>query len=311
VLPPEIDERFLPLRGRPGAGVVYRPQLAGFGRVRFADRQLGVDRTEQPVLLAAIGDDGEVDWYGAAEIELAAEDLERRPAGGEAGFAPLPAAAGDPRSYRGWEKELADALYRGRRIELRAYPPLGLVSTPEEDERDFRIRLAETAREDRDRRTAELRERYAKRAAPLAERRRRAEQRVEREREQADRRKQDLWISVGSTVVSAFLGRKLVSRSSLGRATTAARGVGRAVGEARDVARAAEDVAAIDRAAAELDAELEAEIAALDDRLDPATVALDTVTVEPRRSDVEVRGVVLAWVPYRHGADGLAEPAWS
>ena len=57
----------------------------------------------------------------------------------------------------------------------------------------------------------------------------------------------------------------------------------------------------------ELARELEEQIEQLEDRFDPEAEELRTESVRPRKSDIEVRMVALAWCPYRRG--GL-EPAW-
>ena len=310
VLPPGIEQGFLPLRGRPEGGTVYRPHLLGLARVRYVDAAKKVDRTDELALLAPVPERaGDADWYDARALEPAAAELESEPADGNVAFAPLPAPGGDPKSYAPWAKGLSDALYRTRTLDLFACPALDQLSTPGEVERAFRIRLAEAAREARDRATEELRRKYGSKVAALEERQRRAEQRVEREREQAHHQQLQTAVSFGATLLGAFLGRKRVSVGTLGRATTAARGVGRSVKESQDVARAQEDVAAVRRAVADLQTELQTEVDATSARYDPTALVLERVAVKPRRADVEVRKVALAWAPYRPGAGG-PEPAW-
>jgi hypothetical protein len=170
-----------------------------------------------------------------------------------------------------------------------------MVSRPGEDEREFRGRLAQAAREARDREVDELRQRYAARVAAAAERVRRAEGTVARERQQASQQKLQTAISLGSTVLGAILGRRALGSGSLGRATTAARGMSRSAKEHADVARAEEGAEAARHRLAELEAELQSRAAEIGAAL--ADEALATVTVRPRKSDVEVRRVALAWVP--------------
>ena len=311
VLPPGIDQRFLPFRGRPEAGLVYRPALLGLARVHFADDKRGVDQADEVALLAPFAESSaEVDWYGAATLELGLDDLEAGPADAGAAFAPLPGAAADPKRYAGWEKDLGDALYRTRSLDLFSCAALSAVSKPGESERDFRIRLAEAAREERDRRTAALRQKYAKQAATFEERKRRAEQKVAVQREQSQQAKLQTAVSFGATLLGAFLGRKSFSAGTLGRASTAVRGVSRSMKESQDVARAREDLAAVQQSMADLDAQLKVELDALAASYDPTAIALEPLAIKPRRSDVEVRKVALAWAPYRPGAGGAPEPAW-
>jgi hypothetical protein len=298
VLPPEIDQRFVPLRGRPEVAPLYQPRLLGLARVHFVDERKGIDHLEELALLSPLPERAtDVDWFDAKPLELAVDDLEAAPGDPAAAFAPLPASGSDPRSYPGWAKDLADALYRTRQLALFTCAALNEVSKPGEGEREFRIRLTESAREARDRETEALRRKYAAKMSSLEERQRRAEQRVSREREQAQQQKLQTALSFGATVLGAFLGRKRITTGTLGRASTAFRGVGRSFKEAQDVAHAEEDVTAVQQALADLESELKGETDRLAATYDPTAVTLEPLALKPRRADVDVRVVALAWAP--------------
>ena len=96
---------------------------------------------------------------------------------------------------------------------------------------------------------------------------------VEGESEQASSQKLQKAISVGATIVSAFLGRKTTSATTIGRATTAARGVGKSVKESDDIERARQTVAAIDDQRKQLEDELREEVAKLEATTDVYPVA--------------------------------------
>jgi hypothetical protein len=76
---------------------------------------------------------------------------------------------------------------------------------------------------------------------------------VERESEQVTQQGLQAAISIGTTLIGAFLGRKAVTASTLGRATTAVRGAGRVLKERQDVGRAKETVEALQQQLADLD----------------------------------------------------------
>ena len=118
----------------------------------------------------------------------------------------------------------------------------------------------------------------------------RAETRVEREQSQYDQQKLQTGISMGATVLGAIFGRR-----GLGGATTAARGAGRAAREREDVRRAEEEVRDLEEAMRALNAELEEEVRTLqaDDEVD--ALELEEVVVRPRKSDLEVSDLRLAW----------------
>ena len=221
VLPPDVSQYFIPVRsqGSGDAKLIYHPQLIGGAQVRFSDKR--VDTTRKLTLLAPISDGVvAVDWDQAAVVDLPVSDLEQAPEE-NAQFADLPAPAGKSKSYAAWQKDLAGWLYRTQKLELFKSDRLDQASNPDETERDFRLRLQQAAREQRDAAVEKLRQKYAPKIAALEEKRRRSEQAVEREAEQSKSQKFQTAISFGATVLSSFLGRKTVSLTTLGRATTA------------------------------------------------------------------------------------------
>jgi len=304
ILPPDVPETFLVARGR-GEEITYRPALLGLGRVHFVDAKKDLDHGEEVAFLLPLlekGSGAAPDWREARELDRGAWDpdreLEAAPVAG-ATFADLPSDAAIARNYGGWEKDFADVLYRERRLELYESSLLGFVSRPGESERDFRIRLGDRARELRDEAMEKLRQRYASKLDAQQARVRRAEDRTEREQEQAAHQKRDTWLSVAETGLSVLFGRKTFSSTNVRRASSAIKRVSRTAKETGDVRRAEEELAEQREALKELTAELDAELAELAERHDPQNLEIGTVTIRPRRTDIEVGRVTLAWEPGR------------
>jgi len=301
VLPPEVVQSYLPLRGRPD-GAVYTPVLYGTATVHFVDDKKGVDHAEEVALVAPLAAGSAPDWYAAEAVELGKDDLEAEPAAGVR-FAELPDEAVRAKSYAAWKKQFEDALFRTRTCELLRSPSLGALSQPGEAERDFRIRLGDQARQKRDEQVAELRQSFAPRAAQLQERIRRAEQAREKQQAQATQQAWSTVLSAGTAVLGALFGRKTLSVTNISKAGTAMRSAGRTLQERQDVTQAAETVEALNKQLADLSAELETEVAALQARFDPQKEQLETLALKPRKkADVETRLLTLAWAPERDGA---------
>ena len=197
-----------------------RPHALGVASVRFADRKTGVDVTRDHVLLAPIEDASvAVDWGSATSTDLRLDDLEVAPRPG-AGFAALPGVAVQVRSYAAWGKALDDWLYANSALEVLYCPDLDVYSRADEDERAFRVRLADASRQARDAQSEALKAKYGPKMRLLEERLRKVEQRVEKE-------KTDSTTGIAGTILGALLGRRTV----LGMAKEAARGVSRTMRE--------------------------------------------------------------------------------
>lgn len=306
ILPPEVQQYFVPARGGQG-NLLYKPAVLGSAQVHFMDTKTGIDTQEEAVVITDITDDVvPVNWDNARDAGFSISDLEKSPHG-QAQFSPLPPAAGKARSYDQWGKDLATWLYGNRKYELMKSPTYKQFSKPGESERDFRIRLALNVRESRDDMTDKLRKKYQVKIAGLEEQVRKAQQAVDREAEQQKQQTMQTVISVGSTLLGAFLGGKGgLTSGTVGRATTAAKSAGRIMQQKEDVDRAKDTVSAHQQRLAEIEAEFKAETDELAAKGDPATEQLDKISIRPAKKDIQVRFVGLAWLPYR----GDSTPAW-
>jgi hypothetical protein len=313
MLPPDVPQHFIPIRGSQpsGSSLIYQPMLLGAAQVRVSDSKAGVDVTQDVTMLAPISDGAvAVDWNGAMEASLTLADLESAPADG-AQFGSVPGAASKAKSYETWNKDFSGWLFRTQKVDLLKSPSTKEVSKPGESERDFRVLLQQSGREARDKQSDSRRQKYAPKIAALHDRIRRAGQMVERQQAESRSSQMQAAISVGASILGAFLGRKTVSATNIGRATTAIRGAGRAIKESKDVGQAEENVAALQQQLADLEAQFKTETDALAAATDPLNEKLETLSLKPTKANIAVKLVALAWTPHWRDSGGATVPAWS
>lgn len=311
-MPPDVPQYCIPLRGTAphGAALVYQPMVLGVAQVRFTENKAGVEATSEVTRLAAISSGAvPVEWEQSTAADVQVADLEREPLAG-AEFAALPGAASKGKQYDAWKSEFAGWLFRTHTLELWRSPSTNVLSRPGESERDFRLRLQQIGREQRDRLGDELRKKYAPKIATLRDRVRRAEQAREKQQSESRSSQVQAVISVGASILGAFLGRKTLSATNIGRATTAIRSAGRVMKESQEVSHAAENVATLQQQLTDLESQFKAESDALMAATDPLTETLDLMSLKPSKSNITVRLVALAWVPTWRAADGTSVPAW-
>ena len=308
-LAPDVTQFFIPIRGS-SRGATYQPMLVGAAKVRFTDSKAKVDEAQEVVYLTPIVDQAiPVDWEAAQEAGFALNDLEKNPARG-ALFGDLPGLAAKAKNYDNWRRDFVGWVYGNQKLELLQSPSTAQVSRSGESERDFRVRLQQAAREQRDQTTELLRKKYAPKAAALHERIRKAQQTEEREAAQAKQAGMQTAISFGATLLGAFMGRKAISASSLGKATTAMRGVGRTAQQQGDVGRAKETVDTYKQQLEELNKQFEAESEALESKTDPSSERLEPVVFRPKKTDIAVQLVALVWAPYAQDERGRVTQSW-
>jgi hypothetical protein len=314
VLPPDVPAVFVePLRmPRSGERLVYQPRLLALARVAYLSERHGVN-LQQELALALSPEagpaTGHVDWREAEELGITGAALEREPEP-DSVFGEWPGAGKLGASLKTWQSALQRHLRTDRPLTLLRSPALKVTSVPGETEGDFRIRLQQLAREERDRKTAALRQKYAGRVAALEERLRKARQGVEREQEQASAARMSAVAGVLNAGLGLLLGRRKASVSTASRIGTAARQASRVGQQSADVERARENVASLEAQLQELNGKAEAEIAALEAAYDAQAEALEEIPVRPRAGDITVQFFGLAWLPFVEEESGLLVPAF-
>lgn len=298
-LPSSVPERFLPVDGVAKGPVTYHPMVLGVADVHYHQASYGVNESRRVVRwlepgLGALW----ADWTQSEEADVDVDRLRTAPEDG-ARFEAM-ARSVDAKTWTTTERDFARAIRTDLPLLLYRHRGLKLVSQAGEDEAAFHLRLRQASREKVDAEREKLRQATERKLATLAERLRKAEQTVERHAQSVQKRRLDAAVSVGTTLLGSFLGRKSPSASSMG---TALRSVNRASGGNAEVERAKATAEAVSKEMQALEADLERELLKLAARPDE-TSEIETLPVRPKSTDVAVRSVVLAWRPFRQDEDG-------
>ena len=309
LLPASVREVFLPPRHAvsPDAVVHYRPAILGRARVRYARPSARVDVSQEMFCLSPAGDSlGESAWE---EGEQFTEPPQIEPAPRTGTFAALPGALAGPKGYTALATALKSHLGRTARLVLWSAPGIDTVSRPGESEADFRVRIALRVKEWRDAEIDRVRDRHAAKLATLTDRIDRARQKVERERAEAKNKSMQTYVSIGSAVLGALLGRKAASATNIGRAATSMRSASRSARQQADVVHAEESLSVLEERRQAIEDEVAAELERIRLESSPERVRLEELEIPPRKTDIVVDDVVLAWVPQEPPAAPRAEAA--
>jgi hypothetical protein len=304
-----IKQLYIPVRGKT-EGVSYQPLLYSNMNVRYADVKSKFEETENLSITAAVSDGViSVDWNEAERLDFNVKDLETKAEDG-IGFVELPADLTDAKKFSEWEKDVVKWAYGNLSNSLFYNKKSDQYSKKGEEQRDFKLRIQQTSREARDEQIEALRKKYEIKINAAEEKVRKAEQAIEREKDQANSTKMQTAISFGATLLGAFTGGKVASRTNLGRASTAIRGVSRSMQQGGDVKRAEETLDAYKQIIDALEEELTTEIANLESKLISASDEIESIEIAPKKTDIDVKLVCLLWQPVRADEKGNLEKAW-
>ena len=313
-LPPSLTDavvqRYLaPVRALPrGATLVYHPAVLGLTKIHFAETRAEVDLWREAAFL--------VEDYADAVVDV--WDLGRVVWEPEIRFdnAPLEAArfqriSGDltrSTKFRTWQKQLREHIYREVTLPLWQHSQPSLFSTPTETEAAFRLRVAQLQRERNDLEVEKLKARYSTRFASARERVLRAEERVKREQSQYKEKSYSSFISIGSSILGALMGRRVATQTNVSKAATAMRSAGRLSSGKESLARSIERLEIEQKKLRELEDQFDRDVEQLDQSVNPETLNVTPYPVRPRKTDITVAEVALAWLPFACDQTGRTMP---
>lgn len=199
------------------------------------------------------------------------------------------------KNYALFAKKFAETLYQNQTLTIFQTTNPKITSKVGESEKDFRVRVAQEMRENRDESVKKMREKYSGRIAALSEKVRKAQEKMAQKQEKAGMQKTEAMISFGSTIVGALFGRKL-TKGTISQAGTSIRRATKIGKDSKDASQAQEDVSVYQQQLQDLETQMNSEISALISG-DALSIEVETTSVRPRKSDISVETIALVWWP--------------
>jgi hypothetical protein len=237
---------------------------------------------------------GRLSWEGGRQFAEVPE-VETAPLAG--GFAGLPPALAAAKAYASLGTSLKNHLARTAKLTVFTAPSIDAVSRPDETEGEFRVRIAQQVREWRDKEIDRISDKSAAKLASLNDRIARARQKVEKQKAEAKNKSMQTYVSIGTAVLSSILGRKVASSTTVGRAATSMRTASRATRHQADVVHAEESLSDLEEKLATLEEEVGADLEKVRLEANPDRLVLESIEIAPKKTEISVDDVVLAWVP--------------
>jgi hypothetical protein len=311
---PEVRQFFVPAASPVSATgrLVYKPAVLGAARLHYIRVTADVDFWTEALLVAPPPPPGAgPSWEAAPVLGVQAATLQSQPPKGPGDLEALSAELAAATSYPKWQRAFEDFVYQRSPLVLWQCAAMKAISQPGENEGAFRGRLDHMAREQRDLAVQKLRDKYAAQVATLQGRISQTEERLAREKAEYGQQALQTTLSIGSTLVGALFGRKLLSQRTISGAGSSMRRAGRSMREKGDVDRAEDSIEAQRAELAAVESQLAAEISALEARQAPAQYVLEELVIRPRKNELEVPAFGLAWLPYELGADNTLRPLFA
>ncbi len=310
IIPNSVSQRiFTALKPLPASShLIYRYGILGRGKLHYVDSKSKLDCWRDFCLVYPI-DDMVVPslWDEATPLPCQSLDFEPR-LDPTARLSEMVPDLIKSTSYTRWNKELKNYLYRENSLPILYSSEFKAYSDPNETEADFRSRLMQMLREQRDLELEKLRAKYAPKLDTQREKVRKAEEKVAIQQEQVNQQSMYTAISFGTSVLGALFGKKLTTATNVSKAGTAIRNASKIGKEKGDVSRAELDRRQAEEDFAELEESFNQDVAELKQLPRSEDLMIEEYPVRPRKSDIQVDEVSLAWLPtavYSNGRTDL------
>ncbi len=208
-----------------------------------------------------------------------------------AAYADLPGPALKTTTYTSIKKDFTDWVFNNHSLELFFSPLLEVYSNPGEKQDEFKVRITQTTREQRDAAIEELRTKTAKTMKSLQDKAEKAASKVDVQQAQSSGAKLSAAVEIGGSILGAIFGRKtsLVKASTISSAS-------RAWKEGADVKAAQNELESLKADIAELEKQIADDTQKIRDQYDPATLTFEPFKLSPLKKNIQVTATGILWL---------------
>ncbi len=273
--------------------VIYKPSIILNGKVRFYNEPKKIDQKEDIYLkIPLFQDTVELNIKEALPNEDDISIYDDKPLE-RARFVLLPSFLEKMKDTSALEEKFKNYLYDNTRIELFSSKEFKVLSTPGEDIADFKSRVLDLIRAEKDKMVEKLTEQYSKKEEKLEKDFVRLQEKLEKEEADVKAITTQSALSLGSSVLGALLG-----RTKVGTLNTGVTGLGRAsriLKEKKDVELAKKKIDALSENIQKLEDELKQSIENMSGKFDIDNYTIETISIKPKKSDIFGINIALLW----------------
>lgn len=261
-------------------------------KVHFIDTKNKVDTWKTlDYVVPAKNDEEGLDWSKAEDAAEIFPQLDKEvPKNGN--YVDLPPYLLNQKNYTAISKDFALWVYQTQELNLFYAPKLKLYSQLDETEDEFKQRAQDILRANDVAAKETIRLKYQTRMSQLQDRLRKAQEKLSSQKQQVWRQWLETIMSFVSTILGALVGRSRISKGTISQAGTSIRRAGRIQKEQSEATAAEGSVEKIQEDIQQLQDQIDQEMAVASGPLE-----IQKVKIPPRKSDIIVETVGLAWIP--------------
>ena len=270
------------------ANLIYNPGALGKALIHYQDKITDLREDLEKTLILRSSE--LMNWEKSEEIKIS--NLLTKPEA-NAKFGEISGNINDSKDFNELKKNFADFIFYNSNFKLYHSPLIKIYSKPRESKSDFILRITQMARERRDEEVDKIEEKYSKDLQKLKEKLERSQEVLLKKQATANSLKQEAMVSAGESVIKIFMGRRSTTSAS-----KAMNKYQKSKTVAIDIQEAQKDIETLNKEMELLENKLKIEVESIKERREKEISEIKEVLIQPKKSDIEVKIVSLAWIPY-------------
>jgi hypothetical protein len=270
------------------ANLIYNPGALGKALIHYQDKITDLREDLEKTLILRSSE--LMNWEKSEEIKIS--NLLTKPEE-NAKFGEISGNINDSKDFNELKKNFADFIFYNSNFKLYHSPLIKIYSKPRESKSDFILRITQMARERRDEEVDKIEEKYSKGLQKLKEKLERSQEVLLKKQATANSLKQEAMVSAGESVIKIFMGRRSTTSAS-----KAMNKYQKSKTVAIDIQEAQKDIETLNKEMELLENKLKVEVESIKERREKEISEIKEVLIQPKKSDIEVKIVSLAWIPY-------------
>ncbi len=207
----------------------------------------------------------------------------------------LPSFLQNERELKKVQKDFSDYIYRNNKLILFKNTNLKLTSKQDESINDFKLRIQDRLNEKIDEEVEKLQAKFEKTENSLEKKLDKLLVKLEKEKNQASAKTTNTLISIGTSILGAFFGKSILSKTNIGKVASSARGASSILKERSDIKFVEEDIEGLSQEMEELKEKLEVQIEEINEDYSISNYEIEEFNLNLRRKDIYNTKIEILW----------------
>jgi hypothetical protein len=291
ILPKTIEEKYL--FNSQSDEYSLQPYLLCSCSINFVNTSKNIDKNEE--LSYKIYLDERINEISFDEIEDAKGLVFDTKSRINCTYYEVPSFLQNEREIKKVQKDFSDYIYRNNKLVLFKNTALKLTSKQDESIKDFKVRIQDRLNEKIDEELEKLQAKFQKTEDSLEKKLDKLLVKLEKEKNQASAKTTNTLISIGTSILGAFFGKSVLSKTNIGKVASSARGASSILKERSDIKFVEEDIEDLSTEIEELKDELEVQIEKINEDYSINNFEIEEFSLNLRRKDIYNTKIEILW----------------